>query len=276
MATQSPWTSLLSPPPSVTPEAKPPLTQDQEAKLKCLIDHFGSPDYALPVKQHAEEKTPIGDREMIYLEGLTKSTIESADSLLGPPNNTTLQSKTGKNLALGFSNKGQPILTFFVYMLERAKDLMCAGVTNTFVIFNWAGKKSGPSLPLSVIKSTNHILSSYYPETLGLSVFQGMPWIFKTLINLVWPFVDPVTKKKVSFGSLEGAELVKEGVVDPSQLLKEAGGNVDLPYDHATYWPALLETCVKIREEEEQRWRALGERQVGREEKLFKRPIPTA
>ncbi|WVW82426.1 hypothetical protein I302_104436 [Kwoniella bestiolae CBS 10118] len=324
MATQSPWTSLLSPPPSVTPEAKPPLTQDQEAKLKCLIDHFGSPDYALPVKQHAEEKTPIGDREMIYLsketlvrflvatkndlhatitrleECLLWRRTEDIDNLKRMAEECSEESKTGKNLALGFSNKGQPILTFFVnrsvmswddpkelerfsgrahpmvYMLERAKDLMCAGVTNTFVIFNWAGKKSGPSLPLSVIKSTNHILSSYYPETLGLSVFQGMPWIFKTLINLVWPFVDPVTKKKVSFGSLEGAELVKEGVVDPSQLLKEAGGNVDLPYDHATYWPALLETCVKIREEEEQRWRALGERQVGREEKLFKRPIPTA
>ncbi|OCF55345.1 hypothetical protein L486_06825 [Kwoniella mangroviensis CBS 10435] len=318
------WTTLLTPPPDVSPEVKPPLTTDQEAKLNSLIDHFGAPGFTLPIKQHAEEKTGLGDREMMFLSKETlvrflvatkndlPATIarlgdcllwrrtEDIDNLQRMSEECSEESKTGKNLALGFSKKGQPIITFFVncsfvsldnpkavegftgrahpmvYMLERAKDLMCAGVTHTFVVFNWSGKKSGPSLPLSVIKSTNHILSNYYPETLGLSVFQNMPWVFKTLINLVWPFVDPITKKKVKFGTIEGQEIVKEGDVDPSQLLKDAGGSVDIPYDHATYWPAVLQTCLKFRAEEEERWRALGERQVGREEKLFKRPIPSS
>ena len=43
-----------------------------------------------------------------------------------------------------------------------------------------------------------------------------------------------------------------------------------MPYDHETYWPALVQTCLKRREDQLQLWRSLGEPRVGREEKLFK------
>ncbi|WWC66494.1 uncharacterized protein I206_100396 [Kwoniella pini CBS 10737] len=324
MASTLSFSDLFTPPADVKPIIKPELSADQASKIQSLIDHFGAQDFTLPIREHAEERVPLSNREMMFLsrETLVRFLVGTKDDL--PATITRLEnclvwrrtedvenvermaaacapeSKTGKNIALGFSTKGQPILYFFpnrsylpydnqevldgfsgrshplVYMLERAKDLMGAGVTNTFVVFNWHGKKQGPATPLSVMKATNHILSNFYPETLGLSSFQDIPWVFKTLINLVWPFVDPATKKKVKFGSGKGQEIVKDGDVDASQLLQEAGGDLDIPYDHDAYWPALLEVCLRLRREEEARWLAIGDRQVGREEKAFKRAISSS
>ncbi len=44
----------------------------------------------------------------------------------------------------------------------------------------------------------------------------------------MWPFVDPSTKKKVKFGSAEGREVVQDCHVEPSQLLKDCGGELDV------------------------------------------------
>ncbi|OCF31116.1 hypothetical protein I316_07248 [Kwoniella heveanensis BCC8398] len=197
------------------------------------------------------------------------------------------EARTGKNIVMGFSKHNQPIIYFFpsrnstpleqrrvvhgIFMLERAYDLMPAGVTDTLVVFNFSGKRQGPPTSISAARQTIHILSAYYPESLGVCIFQDMPWIVKGFVNLMWPFVDPVTKQKVKIGSSEGKEVIKDGYADAGQVLREAGGDLDIPYDHDTYWPALLETSLKLRAEEETRWRALGERQVGREERLFKR-----
>lgn len=44
----------------------------------------------------------------------------------------------------------------------------------------------------------------------------------------MWPFVDPVTKKKVKFGTAGGRESILEGDLDAGQLLKECGGDLDV------------------------------------------------
>lgn len=51
-----------------------------------------------------------------------------------------------------------------------------------------------------------------------------MPWFIKTFINLMWPFVDPLTKKKVKFGT----DIVADGDVASGLLLKECGGELDV------------------------------------------------
>ena len=43
-----------------------------------------------------------------------------------------------------------------------------------------------------------------------------------------WPFVDPNTKKKVKFGSTESGDLINDGTIDRSVLLKECGGDLDV------------------------------------------------
>ena len=96
------------------------------------------------------------------------------------------------------------------------------------VIFNFAGKREGPPTSISVARQVLHILSQHYPETLGICHFQNLPWVVKGFINIMWPFVDPVTKEKVSFGSLEGKELINDGVIDEAVLIAEAGGSLDV------------------------------------------------
>lgn len=43
------------------------------------------------------------------------------------------------------------------------------------------------------------------------------------------------------------------------------GGEMDIDYNHAEYWPALNELCQKRREEKMRRW-AVGGREVGESE----------
>jgi hypothetical protein len=51
-------------------------------------------------------------------------------------------------------------------------------------------------------------------------------WVIKAFINLMWPFVDPVTKKKVRFCNT--GDIVKSGEIAPEVLLKECGGDLDV------------------------------------------------
>jgi hypothetical protein len=51
-----------------------------------------------------------------------------------------------------------------------------------------------------------------------------MPWIVKAFVNLMWPFVDANTKKKVRFGE----DIVAVGDVHADQLLKECEGDLDV------------------------------------------------
>ncbi|WVQ97364.1 hypothetical protein IAU59_004476 [Kwoniella sp. CBS 9459] len=289
----------------------PILTEKDKSELAAIKEHFGSPGYTMLVKEGASEKSALTDREMMFLsqetflrflkgsKGDLTATItrleaclvwrrtERVDDLEYMAADCAAEARTGKNIVMGFSKHNQPITYFFpsrnstpleerrvvhgIFMLERAYDLMPAGVTNTLVVFNFSGKRQGPPTSISAARQTIHILSAYYPESLGVCIFQDMPWIVKGFVNLMWPFVDPVTKGKVKIGSSQGKEVIKDGYADAGQLLKDAGGDLDIPYDHDTYWPALVETCLRLRAAEEGRWRSLGERQVGREERLFKR-----
>lgn len=70
------------------------------------------------------------------------------------------------------------------------------------------------------------------------------------------PLVDPITREKVKFNP----KVVEEGHISADQLMNEGGwgGDVHFEYDHDKYWPALLEMSKKRRDEQLERWRALG------------------
>jgi hypothetical protein len=51
-----------------------------------------------------------------------------------------------------------------------------------------------------------------------------MPWVARLFVNLMWPFVDPNTKKKVKFGT----DPVADGDVGKEVLMKESGGDMDV------------------------------------------------
>ena len=46
-----------------------------------------------------------------------------------------------------------------------------------------------------------------------------------------------------------------------------------MPYDHDTYWPAIVNECLQRRQAHLDAWRSLGPPQVGRSERNFKKVI---
>jgi hypothetical protein len=73
-----------------------------------------------------------------------------------------------------------------------------------------------------------------------------------TFLKLVSPFIDPVTKTKMRYNE----PLIDH--VPATQLMKNAGGEVEFEYDHAVYWPALDTLAAQRRQERRQRWEAAG------------------
>jgi len=79
-----------------------------------------------------------------------------------------------------------------------------------------------------------------------------VPWYVTTFLKLVSPFIDPVTKTKMRYNE----PLTQH--VPASQLMKNAGGEVDFEYDHSVYWPALDELAAERRAARKERWHAAG------------------
>ena len=73
-----------------------------------------------------------------------------------------------------------------------------------------------------------------------------------TFLKLVSPFIDPVTKTKMRYN-----EPLTDHIPS-SQLMKNAGGEVDFEYEHDVYWPALAALAEERKVERKQRWEAAG------------------
>jgi len=79
-----------------------------------------------------------------------------------------------------------------------------------------------------------------------------VPWYVTVFLKVLGPFIDPVTKTKIRYN---------EPLTDhipASQLMKNAGGEVDFAYDHGVYWPALETLATQRRKEQRERWEAAG------------------
>jgi hypothetical protein len=89
-----------------------------------------------------------------------------------------------------------------------------------------------PAHPVyQVARESIYIVANYYPETLAVSVLQDLAWLVKTFVNLVWPFIDSVTKKKLLFETSGDTCLVKNGFLEEEFLLKRCGGALDVSGD---------------------------------------------
>lgn len=90
-----------------------------------------------------------------------------------------------------------------------------------------------------------------------------VPWIVSGFFKLITPFIDPLTRKKLHFN-----ENIRP-YVPPEQLFKEYNGDCDFEYDHATYWPALLQLCKERRAAQRERWIKAG-KHMGESENYLK------
>ena len=73
------------------------------------------------------------------------------------------------------------------------------------------------------------------------------------------PFVDPITRNKVKFNP----HVFDDGFFEKDQVMHVSGweGGRQFEWDHAQYWPALVEMCDKRREKMMKRAK-LGRRHV--------------
>ena len=177
----------------------------------------------------------------------------------------SVENETGKQVVLGYDNDLRPILYLrpgrqntdasemhlkhSVFMLERCIDLMDEEMQDKITIFMDFKKKYDDlgNLPNTKTSIRNNIkiinlLETHYPERLGKVQMFNLHWAAKGIINMVLPFMDPVTKAKINYDVEDVGKYVQK-----EQLVKEYGGNIMFNYDHDEYWPALQQIVLKRR-----------------------------
>ncbi|BGP23339.1 Phosphatidylinositol transfer protein (PITP) [Rhodotorula toruloides] len=198
------------------------------------------------------------------------------------------EGETGKELVMGYDINCRPVLymhpnrqntetspkqiAFVVWCLERTIDLAPATDPATemlcLCIDFGANQKDAKSQPttLSQARKVLEILQTYYCERLGRAVCVNIPQIFFAFYKLVSPFVDPVTKEKIRF--LDKADATS--LIPASQLQKIFGGDINMEYDHKTYFPALTKLCMERKAANLERWRKFGENRCGLDEAIIR------
>ncbi|GAA5836098.1 hypothetical protein JCM9279_002192 [Rhodotorula babjevae] len=198
------------------------------------------------------------------------------------------EGETGKELVFGYDVNARPVLymhpwrqntevgprqiAFVVWCLERTIDLAPATDPATEMLClcidfgaNVKDAKGQPTT-LGQARKVLEILQTYYCERLGKAICVNIPQIFFAFYKLVSPFVDPITKEKIRF--LEKPDATS--LIPPQQLQKIFGGDVNLEYDHATYFPALTKLCMERKQANLERWRKYGQGRCGLDEAVIR------
>lgn len=147
----------------------------------------------------------------------------------------------GKNLVLGYTPTGQPVVYMFpsrntgpleiqrtmhvFFMLERALDLMADGVTTVTLVIKFDETRQGPRMTAKVVSHIFRCVADHYPWMLGRTVVHKLPRLIRAFTRLFWPFIDAPLREIVTFTSTTVAEAK---AVDNDQLLKDCGGDLDV------------------------------------------------
>ncbi|KAH7437240.1 hypothetical protein KP509_05G061600 [Ceratopteris richardii] len=103
-------------------------------------------------------------------------------------------------------------------------------------------------IPVMTAKETAHILQSHYPERLAYAILYNPPKIFESFFNLVKPFLDPKTQKKVKFvyPKEEESDKLMESCFDVDKLESAFGGRSGSKFDKDEYAKIMREDDIKM------------------------------
>ncbi|KAH7884362.1 CRAL TRIO domain-containing protein [Phlebopus sp. FC_14] len=173
---------------------------------------------------------------------------------------------------------GQMQLEFAFWIIERAIDLMGPGVESLTIMVDYSDS-NGPGPSISTARQIVNILQTHYPERLGAALIGHLPWLIHLFFKLVLSFMDPVTREKMVFNpvidgdglwtSVDARNNVQADEKQPGvpaakafeldQLIAQGWeGTQNFVYDHALYWPALVDLCESRRKDMVRVWRELG------------------
>lgn len=183
----------------------------------------------------------------------------------------------------GFDKSGKPLwimkprfenskdaegqVNFIVFCLERGIRLMPDNVEKISIVVDFKGSSMSNNPNVSTCKKFLDILSSHYPERLGVAFMINCkfllcatyklsfffdnflllaPWFFLTTYKVISPFVDPITRNKVKFINTDGTKSADVVEIDEYISLKQMevalGGHYNFAFDMPTYWSSLLKT----------------------------------
>jgi len=156
----------------------------------------------------------------------------------------------GKMYRHGFDKHGQPIVymkpgkdntgvpekewkvKYLVYIMEKcAKSIKpSTGAEKLVWLIDFSNYSTMGGIPMAKIsKEIVDILQNHYPERLGAAYIMNAPFMFEVFWKMISPFVDPITKQKVSLMSKDFSKLHEN--VDLDQLEKEYGGTDSFVYN---------------------------------------------
>lgn len=185
---------------------------------------------------------------------------------------TKVENETGKEVILGFDMDSRPCLYLkpgrqntkpsqsqvdhLVLMLEKVIDFMPAGQDALTLLIDFKaspiGTQGGKIPPIGVGRQVLHILQTHYPERLGRALLVNVPWLGRTFLNLIHPFIDPLTREKIVY------DQPFVNYVPKQQLDTDFNGDVNFEYDHEKYWPAMANLASKKREHYNERFLKFG------------------
>jgi hypothetical protein len=91
--------------------------------------------------------------------------------------------------------------------------------------------------PMRTSTGVLSILQNQYPERLHKAYIMHAPLYFTIFWNMIYPFIDPVTKEKIRFvgSNMEEVKRQLEGEIDLSQVEVGCGGTDPRPFDSSVY-----------------------------------------
>lgn len=286
-----------NPPATSKPPAEKSLTKEQRAKYTEVLKHFQDESLELPItEKHAagDEKRALSHDEKAWLTRecllrylrATKWVVHDAisriegsiswrrefgiDNYLDESKNIVTpalveeESRTGKEVVLGFDNDARPCLylkpgrqntkssfrqvQFLVWTLERTIDFMRPGQDSLTLLIDFLQHPELKSQvevskvpPLNVGRQVLHILQTHYPERLGKALLTNIPFLGWGFLKLIHPFIDPLTREKIIYDE----PFIK--YCPSEQLDKDFEGSVDFEYNHDVYYNTLVEMAEKKR-----------------------------
>jgi len=146
--------------------------------------------------------------------------------------------KTGKCFSYGYCRGGRPIIwikfhlhkksqsdpqeaeRFIAWFFESAKYLPREEPIETTTVVIDLSNIGRENMDMTVARHWMDMLGSRYPECLGKGLLLNAPWIFSAFWNVLKPFIDPRTFKKLQW--VNSSDLSKH--IDEDNILKEYGG----------------------------------------------------
>ncbi|XP_024378311.1 phosphatidylinositol transfer protein PDR16 isoform X1 [Physcomitrium patens] len=128
------------------------------------------------------------------------------------------------------SREGQ--IKQLVYMMENAILNLPSGQEEMVWLIDFHEWSLSKSIPVKTAQETAKVLQNHYPERLGIAILYNPPHYFEAFWQIVKPFLDPRTVKKVKFVYSTDAASMKlvNSLFDNSQLeelLREENFNLE-------------------------------------------------